>query len=140
MAPVADRLREEFNSEVTRAAFALMPDAAIETPSPINSGERFVRWRETSRHPGLMGRAAAVIPENRERPALDAARAEVHLDVENGLPLVLADPLALKLAIRNLLSNATKYGAEAILGLACRRHVPAMALRSVLPMGSRHAA
>ena len=46
------------------------------------------------------------------RPALNQARADVHVDIAPGLPLILADPIALKYAIRNLLSNAAKYGTE----------------------------
>ena len=46
------------------------------------------------------------------RAALDQARADVHADIAPGLPLILADPIALKYAVRNLLSNAAKYGTE----------------------------
>jgi signal transduction histidine kinase len=44
--------------------------------------------------------------------ALESARCLVEKHVEPGLPLVLADELALKHAIQNLLDNALKYGAE----------------------------
>lgn len=56
----------------------------------------------------------SVLDEALHSRRLDAAggRITVEKDLEEGLPLVMADELALKHAIQNLLDNAVKYGTE----------------------------
>lgn len=46
------------------------------------------------------------------RPVIQAAHCTVEKTVDDGLPEVLADPLALKSALQNLVANAVKYGAK----------------------------
>jgi signal transduction histidine kinase len=46
------------------------------------------------------------------RPVIQAAHCTVEKTVDAGLPEVLADPLALKSALQNLVANAVKYGAK----------------------------
>jgi signal transduction histidine kinase len=46
------------------------------------------------------------------RPVIQAAQCTVEKTVDAGLPEVLADPLALKSALQNLVANAVKYGAK----------------------------
>lgn len=55
-----------------------------------------------------------VIEESLHSRRLDGAGSKivVERDLEEGLPLVMADELALKHAIQNLLDNAVKYGTE----------------------------
>ena len=45
-------------------------------------------------------------------PLLDHSRCVVEKNVEEGLPPLLADPVALQHAVQNLLTNAAKYGSE----------------------------
>ena len=54
----------------------------------------------------------SVIDESLEssRPEIESAHCAVEKRVAAGLPLVLADPLALKHAVANLVTNAVKYG------------------------------
>jgi signal transduction histidine kinase len=55
-----------------------------------------------------------VIEETMEmsRPVIQAAHCTVEKTVDSGLPEVLADPLALKSALQNLVANAVKYGSK----------------------------
>ena len=55
-----------------------------------------------------------VIDESVElsKPVIQAAHCTVEKTVDAGLPRVLADPLALKHALQNLVTNAVKYGAR----------------------------
>jgi signal transduction histidine kinase len=66
-----------------------------------------------------------VIEEALHSRRLDAPGAKINIakDLENGLPLVMADELALKHAIQNLLDNAVKYGTENSdwIGVAARK-------------------
>lgn len=43
---------------------------------------------------------------------IEASKCAVEQNIEPGLPLVAGDPIALQQAMRNLLSNAAKYGSE----------------------------
>jgi signal transduction histidine kinase len=56
---------------------------------------------------------AGLIEESVEssRCAMQSAGFTVEKRIEEGLPTILADPLALKHALQNLLANAVKYGA-----------------------------
>ena len=56
----------------------------------------------------------AVIEESLEssQSVIEGARCVVEKKIEPGLPLIIGDPVALKHAVQNLLSNAAKYGAE----------------------------
>jgi signal transduction histidine kinase len=57
---------------------------------------------------------ATVIEESVEssRVTLQSAGCTVEKRIDEGLPAILADPLALKHALQNLLANAVKYGAK----------------------------
>jgi signal transduction histidine kinase len=46
------------------------------------------------------------------RPVIQAAHCTLEKTVDAGLPEVMADPLALKSALQNLVANAVKYGAK----------------------------
>ncbi|MBI4878020.1 MAG: HAMP domain-containing histidine kinase [Acidobacteria bacterium] len=47
------------------------------------------------------------------KTVIQSTRCVVEKSVEAGLPLILADPVALKQALQNLVDNALKYGTEA---------------------------
>lgn len=57
------------------------------------------------------------------KPVIQAAHCTVEKSVDDGLPPVLADPLALKHALQNLVTNAVKYGAkdESWVGISASR-------------------
>jgi signal transduction histidine kinase len=57
------------------------------------------------------------------RAVLETARCNVERRIEPELPAIHGDPLALRLAVENLLGNAAKYGADSggWIGLECSR-------------------
>jgi signal transduction histidine kinase len=56
------------------------------------------------------------------QPSLDSARAVVEKQLDSDVPLVLGDPSALERCVRNLVSNAVKYGgASPWIGVRLRR-------------------
>jgi signal transduction histidine kinase/HAMP domain-containing protein len=52
----------------------------------------------------------------------EASKIELQIDVAEDVPLVLADPSMLKIALQQLLDNAIKYGAGAPVQIVARQH------------------
>jgi signal transduction histidine kinase len=65
------------------------------------------------------------------KPVIQAAHCTVEKSVAAGLPEVLADPLALKHALQNLVTNAVKYGAkdESWVGISASQRNGAVEIR-----------
>ena len=72
----------------------------------IQSGRQAYNLQPTEVAPLVEGALAD------SRWMLQERRAEVETDVAPGLPPVLGDPAALRRALRNLIENAAKYGAQ----------------------------
>jgi two-component system, OmpR family, sensor histidine kinase SenX3 len=85
--------------------------------SGIQSGQRGFALRPVPLGPLLHDIVDA------SRSLIDAAGIDVQFDIPDDLPAVLGDEPALRRALQNLVSNATKYGAQGgWIGITARRH------------------
>jgi PAS domain S-box-containing protein len=125
-------LRREGVDEATRAE--IIADIISESERLERLVENLLVLARAERHVDLGGRDPVLLRPILSRIVADKRRrwpgSRIEFEVQSGLPPVLGDEASVELVLRNLISNALKYGApDGLIRVVARRGHDAVAIR-----------